>query len=341
MTKNVRQIDRIFGVLESGGFPRALQETLLPSWVTAQVLNDDAAVNEVAAILANRLGLRASSLFGPDPSVEVLRRRDTKYKRSLPTKSKDLTAATTIAIHVAECVSTACKLEYKPLTGDAVTIRNETLASFPGNWLGLRNLIMMCWSRGIPVVNLANLGSGVSKMDGMIVQAADRPIIVLSKASQLWAWQLFVLAHEIGHIALNHVAQGEVLVDEELGETSYALEDSDPEERDADAFAIALLNGRPGATYTTSKPDTNAPELAEAAFTFGKKNKVDPGHIALNFAYRSKNWPTGVAAARILQGQQPAAQIVINEAMWGGIDQEALPPDAIEFLGWVTKSRGD
>ncbi len=338
MTTPNRQIDTLFGSLESAGFPRILQSILLPEWVTPEVLSDATVSSEIAAIIAKRLGLRTSPLFAATPRVESLRRRDIKYKRSIPNKSKNLTAATSIAISVAESVASACRVEFSPLTGSADALRREVLTYFPGKWLGLRNLLMTCWSHGVPVVYLAGLGQGVAKMDGMVVYTGDRPVIILSKVSPLWAWQLFILAHEVAHVVLGHVAPGEILVDEELSEASYALKDNDLDERAADRFAIELLNGRPNATYTLSENRANFRELADGAYEFGKANQIDPGHIVLNFANQSGKWDVGIAAAKVLQGENPPASVVISEAMWRGIDPEALPMDTIEFLGRVTGS---
>ena len=338
MTTPDRQIDIIFRSLESAGFPRSLQNILLPEWVTPEVLSDAATASEIAVILAKRLGLRASPLFAESPRVESLRRRDIKYKRSIPNKSKNLTAATSIAVSVAESIALACRVEFRAFVGSAGDIRKEVLTSFAGNWLGLRNLLMACWSHGIPVAYIAELGTGVAKMDGMVVYTDSRPVIILSKVSPLWAWQLFILAHEVAHIVLEHVAPGEILVDEELGEDSYALKDNDSDERAADMFAIELLNGRPNATYTLLDNQANFRELAHVAYEFGKANQIDPGHIGLNFAKQSGKWDVGIAAAKVLQGENPPASVVISEAMWGGIDPEALPMDTVEFLGRVTGS---
>lgn len=337
MTTPDRQIDKIFGSLESAGFPRSLQNMLLPEWITPEVLSDAAVSSEIAAILAKRLGLRASPLFTASPRVESLRRRDIKYKRSLPNKSKDLTAATSIAVSIAESIASASRVEFSPFSNNADALRREVLAS-SGYWVGLRNLLMTCWSHGIPVVYLAGLGQGVAKMDGMVVHTSDRPVIILSKASPLWAWQLFILAHEIAHIVLEHVAPGEILIDEELGEDSYALKDEDLDERAADMFAIEVLNGRRNATYTVSGDQVNSKELAHTAHEFGKANQIDPGHIVLNFANKSGKWDIGITAAKLLESKRQPAWAVINEAMWGGIDPKALPLDTVEFLGKVTGS---
>jgi hypothetical protein len=338
MNMQERRISAIFQSLEHAGYPRSLQRTLLPEWVTDDVLADDTVAPEIATILAKRLGLRAGLLFGSNPTVESLRRRDTKYKRSIPNKSKNLTAAASIAVGVAETVAAVCRVDFRPIAGDALGLREEVFKTIGGNWLGLRNLLMACWAHGVPVVYLAELGYGIPKMDGMVVHTTSRPVIIISKTSPLWAWQLFVLAHEVGHVALGHLSPDEILVDEELGTDSYALEDPDVDERAADTFAIELLNGRRDATYTTSEPRINSTELAEAAFQHGKTHQIDPGHIALNFAHSSGNWGVGIAAANILQGSNPSAATVINQAMWGGINADLLPLDTVEFLERTTGS---
>jgi len=332
LSKPDRQIEMIFGTLESAGFPRSLQAMLLPEWVTPEVLSDSATSSEIAAILAKQLGLRVSPLFSASPRVESLRRRDIKYKRSNPNKSKNLVVATSIAISAAESIASACRAEFSPFANTSDALRKEVLNSFPGKWLGLRNLLLTCWSHGIPVVYLAELGQGIAKMDGMVVYTKNRPVIILSKKSPLWAWQLFILAHEIAHIVLGHVKPGEILVDEELSESSYVLNHNDLDEQAADRFALELLNGKTNATYTLSDNCSNSQELASVAYKFGVAHKIDPGHIVLNFANKSGKWNLGISAARILQNKNPAASSVINEVARHYINTQSLPMDTIRFL---------
>ncbi len=338
MTTHQRQIDMIFGSLESAGFPRSLQNVLLSEWVTPEVLSDDSASSELAIILAKRLGLRASPLFAANPRVELLRQRDIKYKRSIPNKSKNLTAATSIAVSVAESIASACQVEFRSFVDSAQTLRQEVLASFPGQWLGLKNLLMSCWSHGIPVVYLSDIGKGVAKMDGTVVYTDSRPVIILSKTSPFWAWQLLILAHEIAHIALGHLAPYEILVDEEISEDSYLLKDNDPDEYAADRFAIELLNGKSNVIYPILGNLVNSAELAIAAYNYGNKYYIDPGHTILNFANHAEKWDVADAAAKVLQNNDSSAPMVINEIMWREIDSEALPLDTIEFIARVTGS---
>jgi hypothetical protein len=326
------QIDRIFGALESAGYPRDFQQSLLPEWVTSEMLQDQGATLEVASILAKRLGLRVAPLFSDNPGLETLHRRDTKYKRSIPNKSKNLSAATSLAMFVAESVAYSTPFSYTPFPTDPLELRAEILGTEGGNWLGLRNLLQACWRHGVPVIYLDHVGDGLPKMDGMVTLIDGRPIIILSKKSTSWAWQLFIIAHEIGHCALGHIEPDEILIDEALGEQSYALDDPDEEEQAADRFAITLLNGRENATYGSGTANMSARGLVEASVNYGKANHVDPGHVVLNFAKHNNAWPLGMAAIKMLQAGAAPAGAVVNNLLWRCIRADVLPDDTTALL---------
>lgn len=326
------KIDRIFGTLESAGYPRALQRQLLPDWVTNEVLSDAAASTEIATILAQRFGLKTSSLFSASPSIESLKTFKTRYKRSIPAQSKNLSPITSIASSVAEIVSFAYDAPYRPLDMDASQLREYIFNVHKGKWIGLKNLLLTCWDHGIPVVHLTNLDYNLSKMDAMVVFANGRPNIILTKNSQSWAWQLFILAHELAHCALGHVHPGEILIDEQLGKEAYALTDTDEEEQAADHFAIALLNGREKATYTASDSSINAIELSIAALEHGTRNKIDPGHIVLNYGNHNDAWAIANAAVNHLERDIVPANVIINRLLPDHLDLSRLPTDSVDFL---------
>ncbi len=326
------QIDRIFGALESAGYPREFQRSLLPEWVTAEVLHDEGATLEVASILAKRLGLRVGPLFSDSPGLEDLRRRDTKYKRSIPNRSKNLSAATSLAMFVAESVGYATPFPYTPFPQDPLELRAEIFKNDGGKWLGLRNLLLACWRHGVPVIYLDQVGSGLPKMDGMVTHVEGRPVIVLSKRSTAWAWQSFIIAHEVAHCALGHVEPDEILVDENLGNQSYALDDADEDEQAADHFAITLLNGRENASYGSEEKHITARGLVDSAFKYGTANQIDPGHIVLNFAKHNDAWPIGMAAINMLQEKLPSAGTTVNDLLWRCIQESLLPDDTIALL---------
>lgn len=326
------RINQIFGALESAGYPRAFQEALLPDWVTPEVLGDDASALEIASILAKRLGVRVGPLFSEHPSVEDLRRRNTKYKRSIRNKSKNLSAATSLAMFVAESVAYALPQPFTPFPADPLDLREEILAIDGGKWLGLRSLLKACWRHGVPVIYLDHIGEGLPKMDGLVTLIERRPVIILSKRSASWAWQLFIIAHEVAHCSLGHIDADEILIDESLGEQSYALDDPDKDERAADQFAIQLLNGRKDASYAVIGYEPNARSLAQAALEYGRSHMVDPGHVILNYSKSSNSWPLGMAAINLIEKDLKPAGTTINEILWHRIKADVLPKDTLALL---------
>lgn len=326
------KIDRIFSTLESAGYPRTLQRQLLPEWVTNEVLSDAAASTEIGTILAQRFGLKTSSLFSSSPSIESLKTFKTRYKRSVPAKSKNLSPITSIASSVAELVSFAYDKPYRPLDTNTSRLRESIFQAHKGHWIGLKNLLLTCWDHGIPVIHLSNLDNNLSKMDALVVFANGRPNIILTKNSESWAWQLFIIAHELAHCALGHVHPDEILIDEQLGKEAYALTDADEEEQAADRFAISLLNGREQATYTTSNPNINAIELSMAALEHGKRTKVDPGHIVLNYGNHNNAWAIANTAIRHLESGIAPASKIINGLLAYHLDLTRLPTDSVEYL---------
>ncbi|MGE6323215.1 hypothetical protein ACQKEF_23650 [Pseudomonas oryzihabitans] len=326
------QIDKIFAALEAAGYPKKFQRSLLPSWVTREVISNDDASLEIASILAKRLGVKLGPLLSGEHSIEDLKRRDIKYKRSVLNVSKDLSAATSLAMFVAESVAYSTHIPYVPFPSDPFALRAELLSVKEHRWVGLRSLLLLCWNHGVPVIYLDGIDAGIRKMDGMVTLVEDRPVIILSKKSKFWAWQLFVLAHEIGHCARNHIQEGTILVDEDLGEYSGDGEVFDSEEKEADLFALILLNGRTDPGYFVEGNGFNAYGLAQAAIDYGIENRIDPGHIVLNYARENNAWELGVSALKAMEERNAHAGAVVNSLMWRCISEDDLPADTIELL---------
>ena len=100
-------------------------------------------------------------------------------------------------------------------------------------------------------------------------------------------------AHELAHIALGHIDDEGVLIDESVKHNVQ-----DKEETDANAFAVELLTGNAESRFHTSGSWPNAHQLAEAAVSIAKESRIDPGHIVLNYAHTMGKtfWPVANAA---------------------------------------------
>jgi hypothetical protein len=125
-------------------------------------------------------------------------------------------------------------------------------------------------------------------MAAMAVSVADRNAILLAKDSMYPPHIAFYLAHELAHIALGHVAKDTAIVD--LESELPAIEATDPEEIEADRFAIELLTGRSDPQVLPVSGAYNAPGLADAALKSGPALRIEPGTLALCFGYSTQNW---------------------------------------------------
>jgi hypothetical protein len=188
-----------------------------------------------------------------------------------------------------------------------------------------------CWSYGIPVLHVSNFPPHTKKMDGMVVMANGRPTVVVCKNAKFSAWLLYIIAHELGHIAANHLSDNSVLIDEVVNSAS-----SDAEEIAANEYASALVAGNQN--YHAQKNWPNARRLAYLANIVAKEQKVDPGHIVLNYAHNmnvGNFYPVANAALRILEPNASGPKC-IAKSLAANLDWSALPSESCEFLMKVT-----
>ena len=162
-----------------------------------------------------------------------------------------------------------------------------------------------------------------------------RPVIVLCKKSAFSAWLLFILAHELAHIVLGHIDDDGILIDESVEHNV-----KDAEETDANAFANELLRGNTESRFHTSGSWPNAVQLAGVARLIAKEERIDPGHVILNYAHTmGKNfWPVANAALKLLEPKRDALKTV-RAKMAAHLDWSSLPEDSSEFLMRISQSR--
>ncbi len=200
-------------------------------------------------------------------------------------------------------------------------------------WVTLEDIVTWCWEQGIPVIHVDKFPSEGRKPDGMAVRTREgHPVIVLCRASKMPAWQIFTLAHELGHIALDHVPVAGAVVDSKL-----ESETEEKEEQEANRFACEVLTGQPDlGLHAAGKMYPNL--LAQKAQEFGVRNRISPGVVALNWGFSTKEWATANGALTKLEGKEDAIQI-IRKAGAAALDWSALSPDSSEWLERMTGLR--
>jgi hypothetical protein len=287
-------------------------------------------------LLSRHAGLDFATLRESTKEIAFLNLGACKFKKSRATEVSELALTQAIASRAAQLAGAVSKRARASVDLTAAGIRANILQGKP--WVGLGSLVDYCWSLGIPVIHVSAFPPGSKKADGIAAVVHDRPVVVLCRQDNSAARQLFILAHEIGHIALKHVANDSVLIDEKLDDN-----DRDREEDEANKFAIELLTGDSDVSFTSEGRWLTALELAEDSKTRGRELAIDPGHIILNYAHSMErkhpgrsNWPTATAALNIVECEASALAF-IRRRMNEELDWASLPEDSSEFLRRVSR----
>ena len=303
-----------------------VRKMILPEWWDDSAAENPAGFAEALTFLSRHLGLDLGTLRDSSRPVAFRDFGDCKFKKSKNATNDDLALARAMATRAAQIANVAVTGAPQPLPGSATQVRREILGSGEP-WVSLANLTDYCWSLGIPVIHVSACPRS-KQPDGLCAKVKGRPVIVLCRKSTFSAWLLFILAHELGHIALGHIADDGVLIDESMKRNVV-----DQEEAEANEFAIELLTAHANSHFHTSGSWPNAHQLADTALQTGKQMRIDPGHIVLNYAYTMGKsfWPVAIAALARLEPKRDALKLV-QKKMARHLDWSSLPEDSSEFL---------
>ncbi len=341
----INPMQAIYARLRAVGLnPKFVREVVLPDWWDDAIAENPAGYAEALGRLADALSLDLRALQDPNGVLNCRPYLATRNKARQGLREEDLAWAKCLGARAAQLACSAMALPPADVPKSAREIRatlgkDNRIVTFP-------TLLDYCWSLGIPVLRVAQFPDKAKKPDGMAARFGNRYAIVLSKNSRYSAWLLFILAHELGHIALGHLQENGVFVDdaanwqandeEEKSSPAIPLTAED-EEQQANDFAIELLTGQADTTYHATQ-NLNAAGLAEAAQFFGQQYRVDPGVMALNYARHVPNGPYWALANAALKRLEPDANAcaIVQNAMRGNLQREALADEQWEFLLRVT-----
>lgn len=308
-------------------------KSFLPEW-HAEAFKTSSGTLELKSFLAKHFGFEVDR----DGHLRPRSLPHAKFKTKAGTHNHEVEGARSIATACARLVAQATQTNWDQhgnFYRDASAVRACILEQSKQTWVDFESLLACCWEMGIPVIYLPDLPSAGKKMDGMVTFVAGRPVIVLTKKGTA-DWALFILAHEIGHIASQHLTfdEGDAIVDE----TVDADQTNDVHESEANDYALRVItpNGK-GVQITARVP--KAPVLARQALQFGKENGIHPGHVILSVARHTKIhgkpvYSLGNAALGHLPPEVASRPVgeLCREAVDRNIDLDLLRDDSIEFL---------
>lgn len=326
-------MSRLYRRLSRAGLTRQyIRSTVLPSWWDDEIALNAAGYAQGLLLLARHLGLDLSSLQDDTVPVRLRELGSCKYKKREDVNEDDLALCRMMAIRVAQLADEAMELPLRPTTQSADEIR-QTILDTGAPWVGLPELLDYCWSVGIPVLHLDHFPKNARRPDGFAARVKGRPVIILCARKKQSAWQLFILAHELGHIERGHILGDGALLDDKVDENSL-----DAEEIEANIFALELLTGSATRRFRASGRWPNAQKLAEEARQIGRIQKIDPGHVVLNYAHSMGRDFFAVANAALARLEVHADAIkTIRATVADRLDWSRLPEDSSEFLMRVTR----
>lgn len=196
--------------------------------------------------------------------------------------------------------------------------------------VGLIELLMTSWALGIPVIHLRVYPLSAKRMSAMSVRVGDRFAILVARDAVYPAPIAFHVAHELGHIFLGHLAEGAAIVDlESLDELTTG---EDPEEQQADAFALEVLTGRPRPELVVQGEGRGARQLANEAMRVGQLERIEPGTVAMAFGHATKAWPTAMASLSHIYERSLDVWSVINQIAFQQLRLRDLPDESESFV---------
>jgi hypothetical protein len=210
----------------------------------------------------------------------------------------------------------------------ALEIRHALLGG--KSFVELGDLLSYCWGVGVPVLCMKVFPLKAKQMHAMAVKVRDRSAILIARDLSYPAQAAFDIAHELGHIALGHLAADSVIADFE--DPLRGAKESDPEELAANEFALEILTGQAKPTVLPSVDKFIAQDLAAAAMSSADELGIDAGTLILCMGHATGRWDKTMAAlSRLYGGSKPIAD-ALNKTAMSQLEAGGLSVENEEFL---------
>ncbi len=327
-------LNSIFSSLNNYGIDKSfLRKVILPDWWSEDILSSKAGYFQTLSIIAKNLNLNVSDLIDHPDNLIPVNRLPIKFKKAanVEINSKGLWP-NTLASKISGLVNESFSIPPQEIISDILELRKTFLTKY--NSIELSSILDFLWQNGVPVIFISQFPRDVHKMDGMVIKSADRNIILLSKNRRHNAWAIFILLHELGHIINKHLNDNESIIYDVDIETEI-----DDEEKQANDSALTFLSGSINHNLLEGHFTTGF-KLAVNCQKIAADLQIDPGVIALNFAYRYKNFPLAQQVLKILDPKADAISLIKNK-MKSYLQLTNLTEENLEFFLKVTALEGE
>lgn len=310
--------------LRDAGYSEQAINAAWPTWWSDEAATSPSARAELRFVMSRHLGLAPKSLLGE--RVEFVWSDQARFKNLTTHDQASRDALASFGVAVGRLLLRAAP-QGRSLDGlAAVELRRAILAN--RRFVDLVGLVSACWALGVPVIHLRVFPLPAKSMRAMVVNANGRQAILLGRDANYPAPIAFTLAHEMGHAALGHAANGQAVVDD--GDPVYGSDDG--EEQEADAYGLELLTGSPQPEIILSTDRPSARSLAQECLEQGPANGIEPGTLALCVGHLNGDWKTANAALRYVYTDAKPVWEAVNNTAAQELDWGSLSPDSAAYL---------
>lgn len=315
-------------LIRRAGLSDAAISAAWPEWWSKDAEQSPSANAELRFALARKLGLDPRSLFG-DNQPRFVWNDTARFKGFSGDPQGDRPIISSFGTALAKLLVEATPIGGNDGVVSAERLRRMLLAN-ERPFIGLTELLVASWSAGIPVIHLRVYPLSAKRMSAMSVRVGNRFAILLAKDAVYPAPTAFHLAHELGHIFLGHLTDGAAIVDlESLGKTTIA---DDPEEQQADAFAMEVLTGRAHPELVVEGEGRSARRLAAEALRVGQAERIEPGTVALTFGHATAAWPTAMASLAHIYSRPLDVWRIVNRIALQNLELQRLSDEAESYV---------
>lgn len=315
----------LFNKLQNTGFDLKFIRSLLPDWWDDSIADTPSGYQQAALLLGRLLAIKPDSLWNQASTVVFALPASKRFKHRIDVESDALDVACALAFSAGRIVQTGLdQPAEKVAIPDARMLRERLLEN--AQWIGFAELLNYCFSIGIPVIYLDRLPLKAKKMDGLAFDCHGRPMIVLTKR-QKNGYLLFDLAHEMGHIALNHLQLNGCIIDQKIDADA-----GDEDERAANRFALELLTGDGECKIVPAGRNLTGSELASAAMRHARNKRIDPTHVAMNYGHSIGHWAVANIAVKQIIGDAPPDQKLMRDRLFGNLNINDMKEEDLTAL---------
>jgi Zn-dependent peptidase ImmA (M78 family) len=320
----ILSMDKLYQKLSALGLSASyVRRAGLPSWWSDELNDKPAAVLEGAGHISKRLHLDLESLLKEDQEIRFKPLPGTKFKYHAQSQADIPSTSHQLASRVAELVAYGVERPFSPIPSCVTQMRSEILQHH--SQVTLEAILDYCWQHGIAVVYFNDYPENTRKITGIVQWQGDRPVIVLSHKRTHPAWLAFHLAHELAHLALDHVQDG-ILIDDEIDQDS-----SDTEEIEANQFAVRLLVNQFDNCFKNKRFYNNGQLKKQLLEKLKSDPTVDACSLAFNYAWHTKNYGLADKAVKSLHCAEDG-NIIINQFLEQHLDWDSLSDDNADHL---------